>query len=152
MGLRRVLAADVRLGGMLALIPFGGAARRADRAWRGIYRATRCAAAWRPTSPDFFFSVIRFRAAMELGRWSYGSWSRTPNCAAPRWVYVVSRSDIQASRDAAAFYPLAAPRAAPTEHSADCREPTPLTPPGGTGPRVADFFLAGDPVRAAMKD
>ena len=70
----------------------------------------------------FLFSVIRFGAAMELGRWSYGVVVRnTPTAQHRNGSTSCSRSDISGWRDAA-LYPLAAPRAAPTEHSTVCKE------------------------------
>ena len=78
----------------------------------------------------FLFSVIRFGAAMELGRWSYGVVVRnTPTAQHRNGSTSCSCSEISGRRDAD-LYPLAAPRAAPTEHSIGLQS-DPLAPPGG---------------------
>ena len=75
---------------------------------------------------------------MELGRWSYGVVVRnTPTAQHRNGSTSCSRSEISGRRDAD-LYPLAAPRAAPTEHSTVCR----ATRSRRLAADVADFFLA----------
>ena len=112
MGLRRVLAPTFQAGEMPLFIPWR---RRAPR--RPTIDRSAESDPLAPPAGRFLFSVIRFGATLELGRWSYGVETKArPHPQDHNGSTSCSRSDISGWRDAA-LYPLAAPRAAPTNHN-----------------------------------